>query len=247
MTDDNVSAMNGDEVGETTTGSARIPPYISFQTLLTFLSELKTNGMPPQIDKSVLRRFSGGMQGQLKMAVRSLGLMEGDKPTPRLKALVDAHETPAFEPLLLEILKETYPYVFALDLLNATPTMFADAFKATGAKEDVSRKCRSFFLHAAKRAGVPLGNRILTGSVPRAPSNGTAKKKPKAAKAVDPALEAGGVAAAQTKQDQISDIALEYKLVDLMKEDGVGDAERGAIWTLIQYLTSKAKNTATSR
>jgi hypothetical protein len=66
--------------------------------------------------------------------------------------------------------------VFALDLMTATPTMFAEAFKVTGAKEDVSRKCRTFFLHAAKRAGVPLGTRILTGSVPRSPSNGLRRK-----------------------------------------------------------------------
>jgi hypothetical protein len=175
---------------ETATGSAdsaqsamSIPPYISFQTFLTFLSELKSNGLPPQIDNSVLKRFAGGVQSQLKIAVRSLGLLDGAKPTPALAALVDAYETPQFEPLLLQLLKATYPYVFALDLMSATPQMFADAFKVTGAKEDVARKCRTFFLHAAKRAGVPLGQRILTGSVPRGSSNGTTAKKVKAPKA----------------------------------------------------------------
>ncbi len=177
--DENGPDQDGSGGGEASGAAARIPPYIAFQTLLTFFKELKTNGLPPQIDKSVLRRFSGGLQGQLKMAIRSLGLVEGDKPTPRLASIIDAFETPNFEPLLLDVLKETYPYVFALDLMNATPTMFADSFKATGAKEDVSRKCRTFFLHAAKRAGVPLGTRILTGSVPRSPSNGSGRKKAK--------------------------------------------------------------------
>lgn len=220
----------------------RIPPYISFQTFLTFLSELKTNGLPPQVDNSVLRRFSGGVQNQLKMAVKSLGLLDGAKPTPQLAALVESYETPAFEPLLLSLLKGNYPYVFALDLMTATPTMFADAFKVTGAKEDVSRKCRTFFLHAAKRAGVPLGQRILTGSVPRSPANGAQKRKTKAvrpkeemsepAKDLDPANKFTG---------EISDKALEYKLVDLMKEDEIENEERAAIWTLIQYLTRKSK------
>jgi len=167
--------------GETVAGTVRIPPYISFQTFLTFTKDLKTNGLPPQIDKSVMSKLAGGMQSQLKMGLRSMGLIEGDKPTDRFAALVEALDTPQFEPMLLELLKDTYPYVFALDLMTATPTMFADAFKVTGAKEDVSRKCRTFFLHAAKRAGVPLGNRILTGSVPRTPSNG-AKRKSKASK-----------------------------------------------------------------
>jgi hypothetical protein len=161
------------------TSAMRTPPYISFATLLTFLKALKTDGVPPQIDRSVLSKLSGGVQGQMKMALRSLGLMEGDRPTPLLAEIVNAYETPAFEPMLLERLKATFPYVFDLDLAVATPTMLAEAFKVTGAKEDVSRKCRTFFLHAAKRAGVPLGTRLLTGSVPRSPSTGTPRRKAK--------------------------------------------------------------------
>jgi hypothetical protein len=162
--------------------ATRMPPYISFQTLLTFLKALKTDGLPPQIDKSVLSKLSGGVQNQMKMALRSLGLMDGDKPTDDLEAMVDAFETPQFEAVLLERLKATYPYVFALDLMTATPTMLADSFKVTGAKEDVSRKCRTFFLHAAKRAGVPMGTRILTGSVPRSSPSGNGRRKGKAPK-----------------------------------------------------------------
>lgn len=230
-----------------TSGGASIPPYIPFQTFLTFLKQLKTDGLPPQIDKSVLAKFSGGMQGQLKVALKSMDLMDDGKPTDGLAALVDAYETADFESNLKALLERTYPYIFSIDLLTATPTMFADAFKVTGAREDVSRKCRTFFLHAAKRAGVPLGNRILTGSVPRAPSNGATKKKPRVMK---PAAEVGGNGAepkGDQKQVQISDVALEYKLVDLMKEDGIEAEERSAIWTLIQYLTTKAKKTQSDK
>jgi hypothetical protein len=183
-----------------------------------------------------LSKLSGGVQGQMKLALRSLGLMEGDTPTPHMAKLVNAIDTPEFEPVLLERLQATYPYVFKLDLTTATPTMLADSFKVTGAQQDVLRKCRTFFLHAAKRAGVPLGNRLLTGSVPRTPSNGPRRKK-------KPLAEPAG--AIQTPppsaNEAISDKALEYKLVDLMKEDGVETAEREAIWVLIQYLTAKAK------
>ena len=227
--------------------SGRTPPYISFATLLTFLKALKTDGVPPQIDKSVLAKLSGGVQGQMKLALRSLGLMEGDKPTEHMQSLVDAYETPAFEGVLMERLKATYPYVFALDLLTATPTMFGDAFKVTGAREDVLRKCRTFFLHAAKAAGVPLGTRIATGSVPRSPSNG-ARKKPKSAKPKDADQEQEGVARHNPPATgQISDKALEYKLVDLLKEPDLGDDERPAIWTLIQYLARREKNKATDQ
>ena len=235
MADENVEKPEGD-----TAASARTPPYISFATLLTFLKALKTDGVPPQIDKSVLSKLSGGVQGQMKLALRSLGLMERDVPTENLKKMVDAYETPTFEPVLMERLQATYPYIFSkLDLTTATPTMLADAFKVTGAKEDVLRKCRTFFLHAAKRAGVPMGNRILTGSVPRAPGNGVRKKaKAKPAEAVAPKPSVAPAGA------EISDKALEYKLVDLMKDDGIEEDQRNAIWVLIQYLTAKAKKTA---
>lgn len=165
-------------------GTARVPPYVAYSTFLTLLKELKDNGLPPQLDKSVLKRFAFGIQSQLKMALRSLSMLDGDKPTPRLKAFVDAYETDQFPSLLLEVLKEVYPYVFALDLQTATPTMFADAFKASGAKgEDALRKCRSFFTHAAKAAGVSFGPRLENGSVPRS-SNGP-RRKPKAKTKVD--------------------------------------------------------------
>lgn len=196
---DNDAEVETPVADDPSSGSAKVPPYIPFQTLLTFVKQLKVDGLPPQIDKSVLSKFSGGTQGQLKVALRSMGLMDDNKPTPDLEAMVEALDTPQFEPLLGRLLRQTYPYVFALDLMTATPTMFADAFKVTGAKEDVSRKCRTFFLHAAKRAGVPLGNRILTGSVPRTPSNGARRKL----KAPKPAAEAPNPPADNGEQGKV--------------------------------------------
>ncbi len=35
-------------------GKGRTPPYIAYKTLLTLLQEFKVNGLPPQIDRSVL-------------------------------------------------------------------------------------------------------------------------------------------------------------------------------------------------
>lgn len=163
-------------------GSAggRTPPYIPFQTLLTLLEELRTNGVPAQIDRSVLKRFSGATGTQLLGAVRSLGLVDTeDRPTPQLVAMVNA-EGEDLKPLLNNLLKNSYPYVFKLDLMTATPAMFAEAFKTnTGAKEDVLRKCRTFFIHAAKKADVPLGPRLQSGSAPRSPNGSGVKRRVK--------------------------------------------------------------------
>jgi hypothetical protein len=234
MTDDDFDELVGTSNGQT---SASIPPYIPFQTFLTFLKELKTNGLPPQIDKSVMSKLSGGTQSQLKVALRSLGLMHDNKPTPDMAALVDAVDTPQFDDLLRKLLERTYPYVFALDLMTATPQMFGDSFKVTGAKEDVLRKCRTFFLHAAKRVGVPLGQRLQTGSVPRSTSGTSRKRK---AKPKDDVV----TPPPNPPLTPMSDKAMEYKLIDLLKDGEINDEERGAIWTLVQYLARKAKAAA---
>lgn len=230
--------------GEGGKQKARTPPYIAYKTLLTLLHELKTNGLPPQIDRSVLMRFAGGLQGQILMALRSLDLIDDvKKPTLKLATLVEAYDTPSFKDELRPIIEATYPSVLKLDLMTATPSMFAEAFKnTTDAKEDVLRKCRTFFLHAAREVGIAIGPRIEKAKHPRRPpTNGRKVKqaKPESTSEVSDRAPA-------TATPAMSDKALEYKLVDLMKEDDVDDAERSAIWVLIQYLTKKAKNKAAS-
>lgn len=161
---------------EAAKATVRTPPYVSFKTFQTLLEELQTNGIPPQIDRSVLSRFAGGLQGQLMSAMKSLDLMDDkNAPLPLLQEVVDSYGTERFKAVIGRMLRNTYSYVFALDLMNATPAMFAKAFSdATGAKEDVLRKCRTFFLHAAKEAEIPLGNRIQNAKFPR---TRTARKK----------------------------------------------------------------------
>jgi len=216
-----------------------IPPYIPFQTFLTFLKQLKVDGLPPQIDKSVLAKFSGGTQGQLKVALKSMGLMDDSKPTDDLEMLVNAYDSPEFAPQLKRLLERTYPYVFAIDLLTATPTMFADAFKVTGAKEDVSRKCRSFFLHAAKSAGVSIGNRILTGSVPRATSNGSPKKQKKSTVKDTNSARQDPPPPPPLNNTNITEKALEYRLVDLMGEASSDPETMQAIIKVVTFLKTR--------
>lgn len=223
----------------------RTPPYIGYSTFKTLLSELKTNGLPPQIDRSVLTRFAGGMQGQILHALRSLGLIDdAKKPTPKLAQLVHAFETPEYAGVLRPIIEETYPYAIYLDLMTATPSMFAEAFKnAIDAKEDVLRKCRTFFLHAAREIGIAVGPRIEKAKFPRSRANGT--RKPKASK--PEATMTPTPTPTPATAEQITDKALEYKLIDLMREEGVGQEQREAIWTLVQYLTEKAKKEAAGK
>lgn len=162
--------------------ATQTPPYIAFKTWVTFLDDLKAHGIPDQIDRSVLKRFAGGIAGQLIVGIRTLGLITADnKPTARLAELVRALNTDDFKGVLGQMLRDAYPYVFKLDLTTATPTMFADAFKSNvGAKgEDVLSKCRRFFLQAAHAADIEVGKRLVArGS--GSPAGPRKKRVPKA-------------------------------------------------------------------
>lgn len=182
-------AMDGDERAERETRDGfsepprRTPPYISYSTLKTVLGNFQKDGIPPQIDRSVFPKFSGGVQNQVILALRSLDLIdERNEPTHQLNDIVRAHETDAYAGVLRKIIQNTYPYVFSIDLMNATPAMFADTFKNNiSAKEDVLRKCRTFFLNAARDAQISIGTRIETASFPRA-SRSTGQRKTKTAR-----------------------------------------------------------------
>ncbi|MBX9659060.1 MAG: DUF5343 domain-containing protein [Nitrospiraceae bacterium] len=172
-------------------GTSRTPPYIAYATFKTVLANFKTLGIPPEVNKSAFPKFSGGVQSQVLLALRSLDLISlKNRPTPRLEAIVAAFETEKYKVTLAELLRETYPYVLALDLKTITPSAFADSFKDnTSAKDDVLRKCRTFFLNAAKDAGLELGPRIGNATFPRGPkpANGKRGKKLAAARpAEDP-------------------------------------------------------------
>ena len=73
---DNYSETDAVKPPEAAPSKGRTPPYIAFKTFQTLLSELKTNGLPPVIDPTVLTRFAGGLQGQIVLALRSLDLVD---------------------------------------------------------------------------------------------------------------------------------------------------------------------------
>lgn len=184
-------------------GKFPTPPYIAYKTLQTLLGDLKVHGLPPQIDRSVLTRFSGGVQGQVMITLRVLGLVDDKNvPTQKLANLVEAHETDRYQAAIKSLVEETYPYVLSIDLASATPSMFTKAFsEATGAGEESLRKCRAFFLSAARDAGITIGSRIEKAKFPRGRSaNGRkAKVRPvigdhQAASPASPATPNGGQA-----------------------------------------------------
>ncbi|MER9138750.1 DUF5343 domain-containing protein [Mesorhizobium sp. M0830] len=225
--------------------AGRTPPYVSFKSFLTLLEDFKKTGTPPRIDRSVLSRFSGGLGSQLLVALRSLGLMTEDgTPTGLLEELVASYDTPNFHLGLKRILTHAYPFLHSVDLKTATPSMFAEAFKnGTNAKEDVLRKCRTFFLHAAKAASIEIGPRLEKGTYTRT-SSGNGRKKRKASKTEETVDNSGSTGSLQAQVEHGK--ALEYQLIDLMTEPDIDDNVKQSIWALVQYLTARKMKKATA-
>lgn len=182
---------------------AKTPPYVSYATFKTFITELHEHGVPGRIDRSVLGRFSGITGSQLMTTLRFLRLMD-DKgtPTAALTALVQAHGTDGWSASLKPVLVAAYAPVFRLDLGNATPGQFNEVFaKAFPATEAVLQKCKAFFLPAAADAGVAISPRILNGKKTR--TAGVQRRRPKAALGVGSAAEKNDGAAAKSKKDEL--------------------------------------------
>ncbi|UVK41854.1 DUF5343 domain-containing protein [Mesorhizobium sp. AR07] len=236
---------NGTQQESTVVG--RTPPYVSFKSFVTLLEDFKASGVPPRIDRSVLRRFSGGLGSQLLVALRSLGLMdENGNPIDDLEILVNSYGSTDFPVALRRTLDTSYPFLKRVDLKTATPSMFAEAFQSgTNAKEDVLRKCRTFYLHAAKAADIVIGPRLEKGTYTRTAS-GNGRKKRKSSKPEEQAENTSSAHEAHTRVEHGK--ALEYQLIDLMTEPDIDDNVKQSIWSLVQYLTArKMKKAAASK
>lgn len=136
--------------------SDRIPPYVSYRTLLNLLTEFKAQGIPSRIDRSVMAHKSGTVQSQLLLALKYLGLIKGSgHPTEKLRSLVHS-EGPEGKALLGRILRDSYDFVFdgGFDLRTATSDQAEELFQSTGASGETVRRCIAFFLAAAHQADV---------------------------------------------------------------------------------------------
>ena len=222
------------------TRSAGTPPYTSYRTFKTFIEDLHEHGVPSRIDRSVLTRFSGIVGTQLMHALRFLGLVEDDgRPTERLKGLVKAHGTGNWSEKLLELLRDEYAAMFAIDLGTATPSHFHEAFrKAFPAADAVVQKCVTFFLYAANDAGVRISGRVLKGRKPRSL---TPRRKPAKPASAHPPIREFEAAPSPPQAPlppiegrKPSEILLTHLDLDAMDEE-----QQAAVWTLLKYFKAR--------
>lgn len=215
-------------------------PYTAFQTVKTLTGSLKEHGLPQRIDRSLMSNFSGAVQSQLMTSLRFLGLITPeDKPTTSLGALVDAHGTDQWPGELAKVLRSAYADVFKLNLATASPAQFTETFKdAYPAEGDTVRKGVTFFLNAAKDAGIQISPYIMKNKKPRS-ANGGAKKrasnKPKEKKDAE-----GGKLHTPTREEgEKTRSPYEALMHDIYDPTEMSKEEEQAVFTLARFLKKR--------
>lgn len=218
------------------------PPYIAFQTLKTLLQNMKVDGVPGRIDKTMLRNFSGAVASQLITALKFLGLTDGDgHPTPILRDLIHAYGTDDWPSALASVIKDAFAPIFALNLETATPGQFTEKFGTVFDGEgDTLRKAITFFVNAVREAKIPISNYIMKNKKPRAPSAKKRAPKPVKNNEQNNGANAGNNTGNHTPQQQnVSKLPSEILL-------GLFDAkmakeQQEAVWTLIKYFKAEGQ------
>jgi len=217
------------------------PPYATYGSFINFINKLRETGVPSRIDPSVFGGASGSVSYSVIAALKYLGLIEEDgKPTQLFSTLVNASDEERSK-ILDSVIRAGYPSLFSetMNLKRATAGEFDDLirkeFDVQGSTVD---KIAAFFISAAKQAQIELSPHLVARK-PIANSS-SSKKSVKQRKRDD----VGGAQDFDNDrlpppQFQISEKALEYRLVDLMA-DAAGEPEvMQAIIKVLTYLKTR--------
>lgn len=178
------------------------PPYLAFKTFWTFIEELTGKPLPPRIDRSLMRSKSGSDQVSLTAAMKSFGLINGSQEVTGLRELAATDEAGRLQWLALEVRKH-YAAQMKVSDENGTEQQLRDSFKESFGLEsaDTLRKSMTFFLHAARTAGIETSayfpsTRSGSGSPGTSKPRRTVRRKPPVTPPKDESDQAGSLAVA---------------------------------------------------
>lgn len=171
------------DTDEIDSGKAALAPYTAYQSIKTLLGQLKANGIPDRIDRSVLTNFSGAVASQVLTALKFLDLTDqGGNTTPLMRKLVEALDTDRWPGELAKVLQHSYAPLFKMNLETVTSSQFNEAFRtAYPGADDSSRKAVTFFLNAVREAEIKVSHYLMKNKKPR---SGPTKRRTKAANGV---------------------------------------------------------------
>lgn len=164
-------------------GSEKSPglPVISHVSLLAFLNGLRDAGrdaFPNRIDKTLMSKASGSQQAGTLAALRFFNFIdEQAKPTEEFTALVFATDEER-KPLFEKVIRARYKFLFEgagnFAIERATSGEAIEEFRKQNITGSTVTKSMTFFLAAAKDAGIKVSSHIKAPPAPK--SNSGARK-----------------------------------------------------------------------
>jgi len=219
--------------------SSRTPAYISFKSFLTFIEDQKEHGLPTEIDRSVLTRFSGSVSGQLIAALKFLRLIDDEQVVQdELQALVDAYGTERWQATLAQLVRRSYAPIVGEDLTRLTPAKFHEVFKSNyPAKDAVIRKCEVFFLKAAEAAAIEVNPRIAKHRASRQSGAGRRSTGKAGREASNGDSQRNGAGRSEQQDPPAATVQTPAAMLfDLLDPDEMDEDEQSAVFTLMRYL-----------
>ena len=131
---------------------------MSFQTFWKFVEDLSARPLPPQIDRSIMNSKSGTDQANLMSALSGFGLIGADQRVePALRDLAVSDDATRRE-RLATLIQKYYPEQVIVAEQNGTEQQLHQTFRESFNLEsaDTRRKAVTFYLHAARTAGMTL-------------------------------------------------------------------------------------------
>lgn len=167
------------------------PPYTSYKSFETLIGELRSHEvLPDVIDRSLglLRKRSGSEQAALIAALKWFKLIDNDGArTEQLDSYLAADEATA-KAMLKMMIEQSYSAVTdgTFNLRSATTQQMTDKFREYEISGSTLSKCITFFLAAARDAGIQVSPHV---KAPTASPAAKRKAKPSIAPPVAPAQQ----------------------------------------------------------
>lgn len=173
------------------------PAYGSYKTLTSFLNDIREGGaahIPHKVDRSLMSKLSGSVANETIATLKFLGLIDAEsgKTTEEFEHFALASDLDRKQ-VLAGMLKKSYDFIFnsSFDVERATSSMVAEQFRQKGISGSTLARAISFFLSAAKEAGIKVSPNIKPPSTPK--NGGSKAKKEKQDAPPPPAdMDSGG-------------------------------------------------------
>lgn len=238
-------------------------PYAPAAAILEVINRHRSRGLP-LVDAEALARgsiVSDSLIPRTLQALKTLDLIDDEgRPTDGFERLRLAPEA-EFQARLGQWLNDVYADVVKhIDPGTADEVALRDAFRAY---KPIGQQPRMISLFVGLYAAAGIGSEKDKG--PRAVrrrrpssaasvSGGGPRRSPAASATAAPmtgALEQAGAsqalpAASSAAEALTSDRSLQYRLVNLLENDDLAEDQRQAVWTLLQYLAGRVRQTSQS-